>query len=246
VLKIFSKKTTLNSGAKIPDHIAIIMDGNARYAKSKSLPIKVGHKIGADNVQKIADNCIEIGIKYLTIYAFSSENWNRPKDEVGYLMNLLHEYLSKESAELMKRGIKIIISGNLDNLEERLKNKIQQVEELSKNNSKLTLNVAFSYGARQEIVDAVKKIAVAVKNQEITIENIDEDLFKKHLYRPEIPDPDLLIRTAGDLRISNFLLWQIAYTEFYFSEKFWPEFNKSELLKAINNFNKRERRYGKR
>ena len=222
------------------------MDGNARYAKSKSLPIKVGHKIGADNVQKIADNCIEIGIKYLTIYAFSSENWNRPKDEVGYLMNLLHEYLSKESAELMKRGIKIIISGNLDNLEERLKNKIQQVEELSKNNSKLTLNVAFSYGARQEIVDAVKKIAVAVKNQEITIENIDEDLFKKHLYRPEIPDPDLLIRTAGDLRISNFLLWQIAYTEFYFSEKFWPEFNKSELLKAINNFNKRERRYGKR
>ena len=246
MLKIFSKKTTLNSGAKIPDHIAIIMDGNARYAKSKSLPIKVGHKIGADNVQKIADNCIEIGIKYLTIYAFSSENWNRPKDEVGYLMNLLHEYLSKESAELMKRGIKIIISGNLDNLEERLKNKIQQVEELSKNNSKLTLNVAFSYGARQEIVDAVKKIAVAVKNQEITIENIDEDLFKKHLYRPEIPDPDLLIRTAGDLRISNFLLWQIAYTEFYFSEKFWPEFNKSELLKAINNFNKRERRYGKR
>ena len=232
--------------AKIPDHIAIIMDGNARYAKSKSLPIKVGHKIGSDNVQKIANNCIEIGVKYLTIYAFSSENWNRPKEEVDYLMSLLYEYLSKESQELIDSGVKIVVSGNLNSVEEKLKNKIRQVEELSKNNSKLTLSVAFSYGARQEIVDAVKKIAIAVNNQEIIIDNIDEDLFKKHLYHPEIPDPDLLIRTAGDLRISNFLLWQIAYTEFYFSEKFWPEFDKFELIKAINNFNKRERRYGKR
>jgi undecaprenyl diphosphate synthase len=246
VLNFFSKKTSKNSLAKIPIHIAIIMDGNARFAKSKSLPIKIGHKMGANNVQKITDNCIEIGVKYLTIYAFSSENWNRPQEEVKYLMDLLYDYLSKESAELMNRGIKITVSGNLNNVEERLKEKIRQVEELSKNNSKLTLNVAFSYGARQEIVDAVKKIAVAVKNQEIIIDNIDEDLFKKNLYHPEIPDPDLLIRTAGDLRISNFLLWQIAYTELYFSEKFWPEFNKSELLKAINNFNKRERRYGKR
>ena len=232
--------------AKIPDHIAIIMDGNARYAKSKSLPIKVGHKIGSDNVQKIANNCIEIGVKYLTIYAFSSENWNRPKEEVDYLMSLLYEYLSKESQELIDSGIKIVVSGNLNSVEEKLKNKIRQVEELSKNNSKLTLSVAFSYGARQEIVDAVKKIAIAVNNQEIIIDDIDEDLFKKHLYHPEIPDPDLLIRTAGDLRISNFLLWQIAYTELYFSEKFWPEFDKFELIKAINNFNKRERRYGKR
>jgi undecaprenyl diphosphate synthase len=246
VFKFFSKKSALNSLAKIPDHIAIIMDGNARYAKSKSLPIKVGHKIGSDNVQKIANNCIEIGVKYLTIYAFSSENWNRPKEEVDYLMSLLYEYLSKESQELIDSGVKIVVSGNLNSVEEKLKNKIRQVEELSKNNSKLTLSVAFSYGARQEIVDAVKKISIAVKNQEIIIDDINEDLFKKHLYHPEIPDPDLLIRTAGDLRISNFLLWQIAYTEFYFSEKFWPEFDKFELIKAINNFNKRERRYGKR
>lgn len=246
MFKFFSKKPALNSLAKIPDHIAIIMDGNARYAKSKSLPIKVGHKIGSDNVQKIANNCIEIGVKYLTIYAFSSENWNRPKEEVDYLMSLLYEYLSKESQELIDSGVKIVVSGNLNSVEEKLKNKIRQVEELSKNNSKLTLSVAFSYGARQEIVDAVKKIAIAVKNQEIIIDDINEDLFKKHLYHPEIPDPDLLIRTAGDLRISNFLLWQIAYTEFYFSEKFWPEFDKFELIKAINNFNKRERRYGKR
>ena len=246
MFKFFSKKSALNSLAKIPDHIAIIMDGNARYAKSKSLPIKVGHKIGSDNVQKIANNCIEIGVKYLTIYAFSSENWNRPKEEVDYLMSLLYEYLSKESQELIDSGVKIVVSGNLNSVEEKLKNKIRQVEELSKNNSKLTLSVAFSYGARQEIVDAVKKIAIAVKNQEIIIDDINEDLFKKHLYHPEIPDPDLLIRTAGDLRISNFLLWQIAYTELYFSEKFWPEFDKFELIKAINNFNKRERRYGKR
>ena len=246
MFKFFSKKSASNSLAKIPDHIAIIMDGNARYAKSKSLPIKVGHKIGSDNVQKIANNCIEIGVKYLTIYAFSSENWNRPKEEVDYLMSLLYEYLSKEAQELIDSGIKIVVSGNLNSVEEKLKNKIRQVEELSKNNSKLILIVAFSYGARQEIVDAVKKIAIAVKNQEIIIDDIDEDLFRKHLYHPEIPDPDLLIRTAGDLRISNFLLWQIAYTEFYFSEKFWPEFDKFELLKAINNFNKRERRYGKR
>ena len=246
MLNFFSKKTSTNSVAKIPSHIAIIMDGNARFAISKSLPIKIGHKMGADNVQKITDNCIEIGVKYLTIYAFSSENWNRPQEEVKYLMDLLYDYLAKESSELMKRGIKIIVSGNLDNVEERLKNKIAQVEELSKNNTKLTLNVAFSYGARQEIVDATKKIAVAVKNQEIIIEDVNENLFSNYLYHPEIPDPDLLIRTAGDLRISNFLLWQIAYTELYFSEKFWPEFNKSELLKAINNFNKRERRYGKR
>ena len=246
MFKFFSKKSALNSLAKIPDHIAIIMDGNARYAKSKSLPIKVGHKIGSDNVQKIANNCIEIGVKYLTIYAFSSENWNRPKEEVDYLMSLLYEYLSKEAQELIDSGIKIVVSGNLNSVEEKLKNKIRQVEELSKNNSKLTLSVAFSYGARQEIVDAVKKIAIAVNNQEIIIDDIDEDLFKKHLYHPEIPDPDLLIRTAGDLRISNFLLWQIAYTELYFSEKFWPEFDKFELIKAINNFNKRERRYGKR
>lgn len=232
--------------SKIPNHIAIIMDGNARYANKKSLPIQLGHKKGAENVKKIADNCIELGVKILTIYAFSSENWKRPKEEVNYLMDLLYEYLSRESSELMGRGIKILLSGNLENIESRLKDKINQVEDLSKNNSNLILNVAFSYGARQEIVDASKKIALAVQNKEFEISEINEDLFQKHLYHPQIPDPDLLIRTAGDLRISNFLLWQIAYTEFYFSNKLWPEFDKEELIYAINNFNKRERRYGKR
>ncbi len=231
---------------KVPNHIAIIMDGNARYAKKYGLPIKVGHKIGSENVKKIADNCIEFGVNYLTIFAFSSENWFRPQEEVKYLMELLYEYLSQESDELQKKGIKILVSGNLENVEEKIRKKILEVEECSKNNNKLTLIVAFSYGARQEIIDTTKKIAIAIKNNEYTIDQVDEKFFSQNLYHPEIPDPALLIRTAGELRISNFLLWQIAYTELYFSQKFWPEFNKKELSKAIYNFNLRDRRYGKR
>jgi len=242
-LKFINKAKIVN---QVPNHIAIIMDGNARYAKKMGLPMKIGHKIGSENVKKIADNCIELGIKYLTIFAFSSENWNRPQEEVKYLMELLYEYLSQESDELQKKGIKILVSGNLENVEEKIRKKIIEVEESSKNNQALTLIVAFSYGARQEIVDATKKIAIAIKNKDYTIDEIDEKFFTKFLYRPEIPDPALLIRTAGELRISNFLLWQIAYTELYFSQKFWPEFNKKELLKAIDNFNLRDRRYGKR
>ena len=182
----------------------------------------------------------------MRFFAFSSENWNRSPEEVKYLMELLYDYLSQESDELQKKGIKILVSGNLENVEEKIRKKIIEVEESSKNNQALTLIVAFSYGARQEIVDATKKIAIAIKNKDYTIDEIDEKFFTKFLYRPEIPDPALLIRTAGELRISNFLLWQIAYTELYFSQKFWPEFNKKELLKAIDNFNLRERRYGKR
>jgi undecaprenyl diphosphate synthase len=227
---------------KIPRHVAIIMDGNARWAKSKNLPLKLGHKKGSENVQKISEACIEIGVKFLTIYAFSSENWNRPKDEVDYLMKLLEEYLDKETKALIEKGVKILISGNLEKLAESTKHKIKQIEEITKNNSALTLNVAFSYGARQEIVDATKRII----DEKIPSEKIDENLLSQKLYRPEIPDPDLLIRTAGDLRISNFLLWQIAYSELFFTEVFWPDFAKKNLLQAIQEFNKRERRYGKR
>ncbi len=218
------------------------MDGNARWAKSKNLPLKLGHKKGSENVQKISEACIEIGVKFLTIYAFSSENWNRPKDEVDYLMKLLEEYLDKETKALIEKGVKILISGNLEKLAESTKHKIKQIEEITKNNSALTLNVAFSYGARQEIVDATKRII----DEKIPSEKIDENLLSQKLYRPEIPDPDLLIRTAGDLRISNFLLWQIAYSELFFTEVFWPDFAKKNLLQAIQEFNKRERRYGKR
>jgi undecaprenyl diphosphate synthase len=234
------------SDLKIPQHIAIIMDGNARWAKSKNLPLQVGHKIGSENVRKICEACIEIGVKNLTLYAFSSENWNRPADEVNYLMKLLDEYLEKETKPLAEKGVKILISGNLKKLPESTKSKIDRIQEETKNNQSLTLNVAFSYGSRQEIVDAARKIALEVSMNKLSLEQITEESFSQNLYHPEIPDPDLLIRTAGDLRLSNFLLWQAAYAELYFVETYWPNFNKENLLQAILEFNKRERRYGKR
>jgi undecaprenyl diphosphate synthase len=240
----FSRKKNKEeiTNLKIPQHIAIIMDGNARWAKQKNLPIKIGHKAGSENVRKISENCIELGVKFLTIYAFSSENWDRPQEEVNYLMNLLEEYLEKETKPLIEQGVKILISGNLQKLADSTKKKIIEIEEITKGNKALTLNVAFSYGSRQELVDAVKKIT----EQKIPAKEINEELISKNLYHPEIPDPDLLIRTAGDLRVSNFLLWQIAYSELYFTETYWPDFNKKNLLTAIQSFNKRERKYGKR
>lgn len=237
------KKSSQN---KIPQHIAIIMDGNARWAKSKNLPLHSGHKSGAENIRHIAESCIEFGVKYLTIYAFSQENWQRPKNEVEYLLELLDSYLHKNISELMDLNIRIKISGDLSNLKEKTLTKIEEIEEKTKKNDALTLNVAFSYGSRKEIVNAAKKLIVAVENDKIKFDEIDENLFAGMLYQPEIPDPDLLIRTAGDIRISNFLLWQLAYTELYFTEVFWPDFNKQHLAEAITEFNKRERRYGKR
>jgi undecaprenyl diphosphate synthase len=244
----FNKKKT-NSNLEqlvIPSHIAIIMDGNARWAKSKNLPIDLGHKFGAENIHKIVENSIEIGVKYLTLYAFSMENWDRPKDEVEYLLKLLDSYLESEIEPLIKKNIAIVISGDLSKLNDNLRNKILRIEEATKANDSLMLNVAFSYGSRQEIIDATKKIILALENKEITFSQIDEKLFSKNLYRSNIPDPDLLIRTAGDQRLSNFLLWQLAYTELYFVDAFWPDFNKNHLLQAVNEFNKRQRRYGKR
>lgn len=244
---IFFRKTSKKDfNLKIPTHIAIIMDGNARWAKAKKLPLKIGHKTGAENLRKTAENCIELGVKFLTVYAFSSENWNRPQQEVSYLMDLLDDYLTREAKPLMEKNIKIVISGNLEKIRQSTKEKIDNIQKLTQNNSALTLNVAFSYGSRQEIVDAAKKLALAVSESKISVEEIDEKLFSQNLYRSEIPDPDLLIRTAGDLRVSNFLLWQIAYTEFYFSKNYWPDFDKKELLKSIESFNQRERKYGKR
>lgn len=240
------EKLDLNADTIIPAHIAIIMDGNARWAKSKNLPLKIGHKTGSENLRKVAESCIEIGVKYLTVYAFSSENWDRPADEVEYLMKLLEEYLEKETAPLIEKDVKIIISGNLERLSNSIKSKITAIEEKTKNNKALTLNVAFSYGSRQEIVDAAKKIALEVSQGKISVNEINEKLLSDNLYNSEIPNPDLLIRTAGDLRISNFLLWQIAYCELYFTKTYWPDFSKKELLQAISDFNKRERRYGKR
>lgn len=242
----FKKKSQEPSSLNIPQHVAIIMDGNYRYAKSKNIPLSFGHKKGVDNIEHIVDASIEFGIKYLTLYAFSSENWDRPKEEVSYLMSLLDEYLNKEAEILMKKNVRILVSGNLTNLKEKTRHKIIEIEEKTKHNTALTLVVAFSYGSRQEIIEATKKIALTIKENKVTIEQIDEKLFVQNLYAPQIPDPDLLIRTAGDHRVSNFLLWQIAYAELYFTEVFWPNFSKKDLQKAIIDFNQRERRYGKR
>lgn len=222
------------------------MDGNARWAKNKSLPIAMGHKAGSTAIKTLARAAAEFGVKYLTIYAFSTENWQRPEEEVGYLMLLLREYLAKEVDELADNGVKIIVSGNLENVDKSTVKRIREIEEQTKNNQTICLNVAFDYGSKQEIVDAVKKIVVAIEDKKINFDQINEDLITQNLYQPQVPDPDLLIRTAGELRLSNFLLWQLAYSELYFTEKFWPDFSKEDLHKAILEFNQRKRNYGKR
>ncbi len=246
MLNLRKKTSILDPDLKVPRHIAIIMDGNARWAKKRGLPLQVGHKTGSQNLQKIAQDCIDLGVKILSVYAFSSENWNRPKGEVSYLLSLLEDYLDNQMKNFLEKKIRLVILGDLERLDEKLKKKILNLQETTKDNQALILNVAFSYGSRNEIIDATKKIALAVSNKEINLTEIDENLFAKNLYQPNLPDPDLLIRTAGDLRVSNFFLWQIAYTEFYFSEVFWPDFCKKNLINAIISFNKRERRYGKR
>ena len=230
----------------IPTHIAVIMDGNARWAKNKNLPVAMGHRAGSQAIKTLVKSAAEFGVKYLTIYAFSTENWQRPKEEVSYLMFLLKEYLAKEVGELVENGVKIIVSGNLENVEESIVEKIRSIEEQTKNNQTICLNVAFDYGARQEIIDGLKKIVIAIEEKRINPSEINEDLITKNLYQPQLPDPDLLIRTAGELRLSNFLLWQLAYSELYFTEKFWPDFSGEDLYKAILDFNQRKRNYGKR
>ena len=228
----------------MPKHIAIIMDGNRRWAKEKGLDPKLGHKAGAEVLEKIASFANEIGLKYLTVYAFSTENWKRTKEEVGALMILLNNYLDKFLNKESLRNIKIRVLGNIENLDKGLRENICKIVEKSKNNTGLTLNIAFNYGGRDEIVRAVKNISKKVKNNEIAIEQIDEMLVQDNLYTVDEPDPDLLIRPGGELRISNFLLWQLAYTEFLFIDKYWPDFSEEDLLEAIMEFEKRNRKFG--
>lgn len=228
----------------MPKHIAIIMDGNRRWAKEKGIDTKLGHKAGAETLEKIASYANEIGLKYLTVYAFSTENWKRTKEEVGALMILLRNYLDKFLNRESLRNIRIRVLGNIDNLDNGLKTSINKIVEKSKNNTGLTLNIAFNYGGRDEIVRAVKNISKQVKEDKIDINDIDEDLITNSLYTTGEPDPDLLIRPGGELRISNFLLWQLAYTEFLFVDKYWPDFNEDDLLKAIHIFETRNRKFG--
>ena len=228
----------------MPQHIAIIMDGNRRWAKEKGIDTKLGHKAGAETLEKIAAFGNEIGLKYLTVYAFSTENWKRTKEEIGALMLLLQNYLDKFLNRESLRNIRIRVMGNINELDKGLKDSINRLVEKSKNNTGLTLNIAFNYGGRNEIVRATKQIATMVKNDEIKIDDINEEMFSNNLYTKGEPEPDLLIRTGGELRISNFLLWQLAYTEFLFIEKYWPDFDKEDLLNAINIFEQRNRKFG--
>ena len=226
-------------------HIAIIMDGNGRWAKKRGMPRTFGHKKGAENVVKITRAMKESGVKYLTLYAFSTENWQRSKDEVDALMQLLNEYLDKELKEIMDNNVRIVFIGERYMLSDSIQAKMAFLEKESEKNTDLTLCIALSYGSRQEILSAVKKIAAKVKEGSMDISQITQDVFSEELYTKEIPDPDVLIRTSGEQRISNYLLWLSAYTELFFTNTLWPDFGKDELWDIINKFNQRERRYGK-
>ncbi len=229
---------------KIPNHIAIIMDGNGRWAKKRNLPRIFGHKEGAKSVREITQACVKLGVRYLTLYAFSTENWKRPKNEIKFLMRLLKEYLNNERKTLIKNNIRFKVIGNRNKLARDIIKKIEETEELTQKNTSLTLIIALNYGSRDEIINAVNEIIKDIKNGKLVKEKISENIFKNYLYTKDIPDPDLLIRTSGEMRISNFLLWQIAYTELYVTKTLWPDFKAKDLMKAIYEFNKRERRFG--
>ena len=228
----------------LPVHIAIIMDGNRRWAKEKGLETKLGHKEGAENLKRIAKYANEIGIKYLTVYAFSTENWKRTKEEVGALMFLLNWYLDDLLNSSDLDNVKINVLGDITKLDAGTQKLILKLENKTKDYTGLQLNVAFNYGGRDEITRAVKKIANEVKNNEISIDDIDEDLISNSIYTAGMPDPDLLIRPGGEKRISNFLHWQLSYTEFIFTDKYWPDFNKNDLDEAIVEYERRNRKFG--
>ena len=228
----------------LPKHIAIIMDGNRRWAKERNLKVSDGHKQGAETLQKVANYCNNIGIKYLTVYAFSTENWKRSSEEVGALMKLLRLYLDKFSKKADTENIKIKVLGDIDVLEEGLKKSINNAIQKTSLNTGLTLNIALNYGGRAEITMAVKKIADDVKNGIINPNEISDDTIESNLYTAGQPDPDLLIRTSGELRTSNFLPWQLVYSEFCFKEKYWPDFNQSDIDEAIQIYQKRNRKFG--
>ena len=229
----------------LPKHIAIIMDGNGRWAKEKGQLRIFGHENGAKSVRTTVESCAELGIKNLTLYAFSTENWNRPKLEVKTLMQLLISSLKKEMSTMQKNSIRLNAIGNLEHLPTRVRKELLHVINETKNNTQMTLTLALSYGSRAELVNATKQICEKVKNNIISVENIDEPLINQHLYTQNLPDVDLLIRTSGEKRISNFLLWQIAYAELYFIDVYWPDFTNENLYEAIINYQKRERRFGK-
>jgi undecaprenyl diphosphate synthase len=229
---------------KIPVHIAIVMDGNGRWAERRGLPRKAGHREGANTLKRIVSECDAIGIKYLTAYAFSTENWNRPKDEVDALMSLLLEFLKNADRELAGKNIRILVIGDTDKLSAEIRKEIARVVKNTSKNTGLTLVIALNYGSRCEIASAAARMAKDAKDGRIDPEDIDEELFSEYLYTKGIPDPDLVIRPSGEYRLSNFLLWQSSYSEFWYSNILWPDFSKYDLLEAISEYQRRNRRYG--
>jgi len=229
----------------IPKHVAIIMDGNGRWAKKQGKPRVFGHKNGVKSVQIIVEAAAEIGIEVLTLYTFSTENWNRPKQEVDILMGILVSSLRKELKTLTKNNIKLQTIGKIEMLPKKVVKELNEVIEKTKNNTRLTLNLALNYGSREEIVKAIKNISKKVVNNELPVEEITENIINNHLYTVTLPDVDFLIRTSGEKRISNFLLWQIAYAELYFTNTLWPDFKKEHFFQAIKEYQHRERRFGK-
>ena len=231
-------------GLNIPRHVAIILDGNGRWAKKHNKPRNYGHVKGSENVETICTDAYNLGIEYITLYAFSTENWNRPKEEVDALMKLLNDYLKQSIKESRKNNMQVRVIGDVSVLTKKMKDSIIKLEESSKNNTGLKLQVAINYGSRDEIIRGVKDLAKDLNENKININEIDEKLIDNYLDTAGIPDPDLLIRTSGEQRLSNFLLWQLAYTEFYFTDVYWPDFNKEQLIKAIEYYNSRDRRFG--
>ena len=229
----------------LPNHVAIIMDGNGRWAKKIGKKRAFGHENGTKSVKECINQSIKLGIKNLTLFVFSTENWNRPKFEVNALMDLLVYSIDKERVSLIENNIKLNVVGDLDSLKNKAKSKLESIISETKNNKKLNLNLAISYGSKQEIVNAIREVSNKVKNNIISVKNIDENIINEHLYTRNLPNVDLLIRTGGEKRISNFLLWQIAYAEMYFTNILWPDFKKEDFLHALQDYQKRERRFGK-
>lgn len=229
---------------RMPKHIAVIMDGNGRWAQSRGMPRVEGHRRGANTVRRISEACRELGVSFLTLYCFSNENWKRPKEELSFLMGLLKTYLIQERPTLIKNDIRLTIIGRREGIPDEVQTEMDRSVDLSKNGKSLTLCLAINYGSRQEIVDAVRSIASKVQTGALEPAAIDETLIANHLYTAGMPDPDLLIRTSGEMRISNYLLWQISYSELWITDKPWPEFDKDDLVQAIADYNQRDRRFG--
>lgn len=239
----FKKKKELP--LNMPQHIAVIMDGNGRWAKQRNLPRLAGHRAGVEALKQIVKNADAFGVKYLTVYAFSTENWNRPSDEVTGLMDLIVFFLKRDLNELIRQGVRIRTIGDLSALPQEPLEEINSAIEITKTNEKLQLIIALNYGGRQELLDATRRIAEACTDGALSVNEITDHLFSSYLYTKDIPDPDLVIRTSGEMRISNFLLWQSSYSEYYFTDVLWPDFDHAQLLKAIESYSSRDRRFGK-